>query len=75
MNIAGRTADDKDTLIVFTTCNHIEMTVLALEYLKHSLDEADLIVVDDFSSDGTGNFRVRVLMFFCFLNNCDFKSL
>ena len=52
--ILGMSAE-RDTLIVFTTCNHIEMTVLALEYLKHSLETADLIVVDDFSIDGTGN--------------------
>lgn len=32
------------------------MTVLALEYLVHSLDVANLVIVDDFSLDGTGNF-------------------
>jgi hypothetical protein len=47
----------KDTLIVFTTCNHLDMTVLALEYLIHSLDVANLVIVDDFSLDGTGNFH------------------
>ena len=39
---------------MFTTCNHIEMTVLALEYLKHSVDIIDLVIIDDFSIDGTG---------------------
>ena len=32
------------------------MTVLALEYLVHSLDVANLVIVDDFSLDGTGKF-------------------
>jgi hypothetical protein len=32
------------------------MTVLALEHLVHSLDITDLLIVDDFSLDGTGNF-------------------
>lgn len=37
------------------------MTVLALEYLVHSLDVANLVIVDDFSLDGTGNFHERLL--------------
>lgn len=32
------------------------MTVLALEYLVHSLDVANLVIVDDFSLDGTGKY-------------------
>lgn len=52
--MTGSRTYNKDTLIVFTTCNHIDMTVLALEYLKHSVDVSDLVIVDDFSIDGTG---------------------
>jgi hypothetical protein len=55
----------KDTLIVFTTCNHLDMTVLALEYLIHSLDVANLVIVDDFSLDGTGNFHELNKTLYC----------
>jgi hypothetical protein len=54
MSILGLAITSKDTLIVFTTCNHLDWTVLALEYLKFSLELADLVIVDDFSLDGTG---------------------
>lgn len=42
-----------DTLICFTTCNELKMTIESLEYIKKSLDMADLVVVDDHSIDGT----------------------
>ena len=62
LNWIGRSKFSKDTLIVFTTCNHIDMTVLALEYLTHSLDVSDLVVIDDNSLDGTGIVQTVFLM-------------
>ena len=44
----------KDVLIVLTTCGHLDVTVLAMEHLVRSLDISDLLIVDDFSLDGTG---------------------
>ena len=46
----------KDTLIVLTISNHIDMTLAALKYLKQSLNIADLLIVDDFSVDGSSHF-------------------
>jgi hypothetical protein len=39
-------------LIVFTTCNQLQMTILSLQYMRVP-DVADLLVVDDHSTDGT----------------------
>lgn len=54
--MTGSRNPSKDTLTVFTTCGHLDMTVQALEHLVHSLDVTDLLIVDDFSLDGTGKF-------------------
>lgn len=50
---------DHDTLIVFTTCNHIAMTIRALKHLKFSLRASDLMIVDDHSIDGTVEYLVK----------------
>lgn len=42
-----------EILIVYTTCNQLSMTVLSLQYLRNTDKIADIIVVDDHSTDGT----------------------
>lgn len=42
-----------DTLVVFTTCNQKKMTLLALQHLKQTVGDADVIIIDDHSIDGT----------------------
>ena len=37
----------RETLIILTICNQLEMTLITLKYLKHSLNAADLLIVDD----------------------------
>jgi hypothetical protein len=54
-----RASPARDLLIVFTTCNLLSMTVLALDYLGHSLDVADLVIVDDHSVDGTVEYLIK----------------
>jgi glycosyltransferase involved in cell wall biosynthesis len=54
-----RASPTRDLLIVFTTCNLLSMTVLALDYLGHSLDVADLVIVDDHSVDGTVEYLIK----------------
>lgn len=49
----------KDTLIVFTTCNQLKMTMYALEYIKPALAYADLLIVDDYSVDGTVDYLTK----------------
>jgi hypothetical protein len=49
----------KEMLIVLTTCNQLNMTVLALEYIKDTFSEADLIIVDDYSIDGTPEYLIK----------------
>ena len=51
---AGSERIGKDVLIVLTTCGHLDVTVLAMEHLVRSVDIADILIVDDFSLDGTG---------------------
>jgi len=46
---ATKHAKQRDTLIVFTTCNQLKMTVLSLEFLSFSQPNADVIIVDDHS--------------------------
>ena len=49
----------RDTLVVFTTCNHLEMTVISIKSLERSRDRFDLLVVDDFSIDGTADYLIK----------------
>jgi hypothetical protein len=49
----------KSILIVLTTCNQLNMTVLALDYLKGAFIEGDLIIVDDHSIDGTPDYLIK----------------
>ena len=48
-----------EMLIVLTTCNQLNMTVLALEYIKDTFNDADLIIVDDYSIDGTPEYLIK----------------
>jgi hypothetical protein len=48
-----------DTLFVFTTCNHLEMSVRSLESLQQSSDSFDIVVVDDHSIDGTVDYLIK----------------
>ena len=45
--IANTTSTMRETLIILTICNQLEMTLITLKYLKHSLNVADLLIVDD----------------------------
>jgi hypothetical protein len=47
---------NSDTLLVFTTCNHLNMSVLSLQALRHARDSFDLVVIDDHSVDGTPDY-------------------
>jgi hypothetical protein len=51
--------NNKELLIVLTTCNQLNMTVLVLDYLKDTLLDADLIIVDDYSVDGTPEYLIK----------------
>ncbi len=47
---------NKDLLIVFTTSNHLDMTIRTLQFMDfhaNPASKADLIIIDDFSIDGT----------------------
>eukprot|EP01039_Chlorochromonas_danica_P004082 gene4082-4464_t len=43
----------KKMLIVYTTCNHLPMTILSLQYMRLPSSIVDLLIVDDHSTDGT----------------------
>lgn len=59
-----------DTLVVFTTCNHLEITILAIDSLERSRDKFDVLVVDDFSVDGTPDYLIKqVCMFLVFVSD------
>lgn len=45
-----------DTLLIFTTCNHLDFSILALNTLQSSPDSFDIIVIDDYSVDGTPDY-------------------
>ena len=49
----------KDTLIIITTCNHIDVSILAAQYLRYSLKNADLVFIDDNSVDGTSQYLIK----------------
>jgi hypothetical protein len=42
-----------EILIVLTTCNKLSMTILSLQYLHNTAKIADIVIVDDHSTDGT----------------------
>lgn len=42
-----------EVLIVYTTCNQLSMTILSLQFLRNTDKLADIIIVDDHSTDGT----------------------
>lgn len=54
-----RNPNQSDTLVVFTTCNHLDMTLVSLRALSSSPDSFDLIVVDDHSIDGTPEILIK----------------
>ena len=61
--IQSRMKDDihlqHDTLLVFTTCNHLEVTILAINSLESGKDKYDILVVDDYSIDGTADYLIK----------------
>lgn len=60
-----------DTLLIFTTCNHIDMTTHSLNSLRYAPDSFDIIVIDDYSVDGTVEYlvkRVSIMGYMCFRN-------
>lgn len=42
-----------EMLLVFTTCNQLEVTILSLQHLKNIESLIDILIVDDHSTDGT----------------------
>jgi GT2 family glycosyltransferase len=48
------------TLLLISTCNHVEYTVKFVESLKAVSDQFDLLVVDDHSVDGTPEILRRM---------------
>ncbi len=44
---------ESQILIVYTTCNQLPMTILSLQFLRNTDKLADLVVIDDHSTDGT----------------------
>jgi hypothetical protein len=49
----------REMLIVLTTCNQLKMTLLALDYIKSAMRHADVLIVDDASTDGTVDYLVK----------------
>lgn len=43
----------REILIVYTTCNQLSMTIMSLQYLRNTGKVADVVVIDDHSTDGT----------------------
>eukprot|EP01033_Poteriospumella_lacustris_P005885 gene5885-4227_t len=43
----------REILIVVTTCNQLSMTIMSLQYLRNTGKVADVVVIDDHSTDGT----------------------
>jgi hypothetical protein len=48
-----------DTLVLFTTCNHLDMSARSLNTLKSAPDSFDLVIVDDHSIDGTPEILLK----------------
>jgi hypothetical protein len=44
---------ESQLLIVYTTCNQLSMTILSLQFLRNTDKLADLLIVDDHSTDGS----------------------
>jgi len=54
----------KSTLVVYTTCNHLDMTIKTIDYLLMTLAKGDgegldIVIVDDHSVDGTAEYLER----------------
>eukprot|EP01038_Epipyxis_sp_PR26KG_P008893 gene8893-11996_t len=49
----------KEMLIILSTSNQLKMTMLTLDYLKSIFPEADLIIMDDYSVDGTIDYMIK----------------
>lgn len=57
-----RKSSSASTLVIFTTCNHIEYTIRGLSYFIDAIatyQEADILVVDDASIDGTAPYLIK----------------
>lgn len=46
-------SSERDTLLVYTTCNHVNMSIHSLESISSAPDLFDILVIDDHSIDGT----------------------
>ena len=52
--------NDKDTLIIFSTCNQLNMTILSLDYLNKAMtSDMDLLIIDDYSQDSTISYLIK----------------
>jgi hypothetical protein len=50
---------ERDTLLVYTTCNHVNMSIHSLESLSSASDKFDILVIDDHSIDGTVDILIK----------------
>jgi hypothetical protein len=48
-----------EVLVIVTTCNHIAATLEALSTLRDNSDSFDLVVIDDYSVDGTADILIK----------------
>lgn len=48
-----------DILVIVTTCNHIDATMDALSTLRDNSDKFDLVIIDDYSIDGTSDILIK----------------
>ena len=52
--------EDVDTLLVYTTCNHVNMSIHSLQSISSAPDVFDIIVIDDHSIDGTTEILTKM---------------
>lgn len=58
-NLSPQLHKHSDTVVIFTTCNHLDMSIMSLNTLKNAPDSFDLVVVDDHSIDGTPEILLK----------------
>ena len=49
----SHTQTRSQVLIVYTTCNQLPTTIMSLQFLRNTDKLGDLLIIDDFSTDGT----------------------
>ena len=57
--VESRLRSHEKMVVILTTCNHIAMTLEALQTLRDNSDHFDMIIVDDYSIDGTTDILIK----------------